>query len=201
VLRTFSTSLLLLIFLVTICCLIYPASLWVIGHVLFPFEANGSIIVDSDGRRVGSKLIAQPFTHTAYFHPRPSAASYDAAASRSSSLAPSNQALRDRVAHSLNQLDHTTLRIPADMVMTSASGLDPHITLDNARYQLDRVASWWASHHRREMQQLHAEIGQLLENKAIAPLGGLAGEKFVNVLEINLELRKLFGDPNSTLSK
>ena len=96
-----SKSVLLLIFGVVICCIIYPLVLWVIGQTLFPFQANGSILKGPDGKPVGSKLIAQPFTKDEYFQPRPSAASYDASASASSSLAASNYALRDRVARSL----------------------------------------------------------------------------------------------------
>ncbi len=96
-----SKSVLLLIFGVVICCIVYPLVLWVIGQTFFPFQANGSILKGPDGKPAGSKLIAQPFTKDEYFQPRPSAASYDASASASSSLAASNYALRDRVARSL----------------------------------------------------------------------------------------------------
>ncbi len=96
-----SKSVLLLIFGVAITCIIYPFVLWVVGQTLFPFQANGSILNGPDGKPVGSKLIAQPFTKDEYFQPRPSAASYDASASASSALAASNYALRDRVARSL----------------------------------------------------------------------------------------------------
>ena len=97
-----SKSVQLLIFGVVVCCIIYPLVLWVIGQTFFPFQANGSILKGPNGKYVGSKLIAQPFTKDEYFlQPRPSAASYDASASASSSLASSNYALRDRVARSL----------------------------------------------------------------------------------------------------
>ncbi len=96
-----SKSVLLLIFGVVICCIIYPLVLWVIGQTLFPFQSNGSMLKGPDGKYVGSKLIAQPFTKDEYFQPRPSAASYDASASASSSLAASNYGLRDRVGRSL----------------------------------------------------------------------------------------------------
>ena len=100
-LRYLSKGFLLLIFGVVICCVIYPLALWVVGQTFFPFQSNGSMLKGPDGKYVGSKLIAQPFTKDGYFWPRPSAASYDATASTSSALAASNYALRDRVARSL----------------------------------------------------------------------------------------------------
>ena len=248
----FSKSILLLAYTVIICCVIYPLTLWMIGQVLFPFQANGSMILGSDGKPIGSKLIAQPFTKDEYFQPRPSAASYDAAASSSSSLAPSNYALRDRVARFLAPIatyktgpkagkpvgpdidrwlqedkfqdkphivaqwanlhssdiqsiffdlwlqDHPDVdlvNVPGDMVTTSGSGLDPHISLENAKFQLDRVAAKWASDLKRDPSEVKMEIEQILENNASAPFAGLAGEKLVNVFEINLELRKRYGNP------
>src|SRR5271167_3993358 len=99
-----SKSLWLLFFSVVICCLIYPAVLWAIGQTVFPFQANGSIVQGPDGKPVGSKLIAQPFTKDEYFQPRPSAASYDASASASSTYAASNYLLRNRVATTLGPI-------------------------------------------------------------------------------------------------
>ena len=84
-----------------VCCGIYPVSLWLVGQTFFPFQANGSLLLDSNNTPIGSLLIAQPFTKDEYFQPRPSAASYDASASSSSALAASNYALRNRVANSL----------------------------------------------------------------------------------------------------
>ena len=85
--------------------------------------------------------------------------------------------------------------VPGDLVTTSASGLDPHITLQNAEYQLDRVASKWAVDVKRDPGQTRKEISEMLHAAAEAPWFGLAGEKFVNVLEVNLELRKRYGEP------
>src|SRR4029077_7434314 len=99
--RYISKSLLLLTFSVVLCCLLYPLALWAIGQAIFPFQANGSLLQGPDGTVVGSRLIAQPFTKDEDFQPRPSAASYNASASASSALAPSNYALRDRVARTL----------------------------------------------------------------------------------------------------
>ncbi|MFZ1978322.1 MAG: potassium-transporting ATPase subunit C [Bacteroidota bacterium] len=330
-------SLLLLIFAVVICCVIYPLALLAVGQVFFPFQANGSIINGPDGKPVGSLLIAQPFTKDEYFQPRPSAASYDGTASSSSALAASNYALRDRVARTLGPIvkysdgpkagqliasdiedwfqhdtyqanphivgqwaamhtsdaqawvntdslhgayvsdwekthpdivsqfiksnpstpkpaptdlavtffqsfsndnpgkfpsvvsdtapdgksikvikavntgsdiqsiffemwrqDHATValqNIPGDMVTTSGSGLDPHITLQNAQYQLDRVAAKWASDLKRDTIIVRREIEEIVQKDASAPLAGLAGEKIVNVLEVNLALRNRYGTP------
>jgi potassium-transporting ATPase KdpC subunit len=99
-----SRSVLLLIFSVVICCVIYPSVVWVIGQVFFPFQANGSLVKGPDGSIVGSKLIAQPFTKDEYFQPRPSAASYDASASAASTYAASNYLLRNRVAGALGPI-------------------------------------------------------------------------------------------------
>ncbi len=85
--------------------------------------------------------------------------------------------------------------VPADMVTASGSGLDPDITLANALFQLDRVAAAWARDTRRDAGQVRQEIADLLRQRATAPLGGLAGEPMVNVLAINLELRKRYGAP------
>jgi K+-transporting ATPase ATPase C chain len=85
--------------------------------------------------------------------------------------------------------------VPADMVTTSASGLDPHITLDNAEYQLDRVAQKWAADKKLDPKRVRDQIDQILQENASAALGGLAGEKFVNVLQVNLQLASRFGQP------
>ena len=86
--------------------------------------------------------------------------------------------------------------VPGDMVTASGSGLDPHITLQNAEFQLDRVSSKWAANLKRDPAAVRKEIGEILQKNASAPFGGLAGEKFINVLEVNLELRKRYGEPS-----
>src|SRR6202030_2046211 len=103
--RYLSKSLWLLTFSVVICCIIYPMALWALGQTLFPFEANGSMLMGTDGKPVGSRLIAQPFTKDEYFQPRPSAASYDGSASASSTLAASNYMLRYRGAPALGPIE------------------------------------------------------------------------------------------------
>lgn len=328
-------SVLLLGFSVVLVCIVYPLVVWGIGQAVFPFQANGSMVKGPDGTIVGSKLIAQPFTKDEYFQPRPSAASYDASASASSTLAASNYALRDRVARSLGpfvkyksgpkaghsvapdveawfQQDHfqgnphivaqwadahnsiaqtwvtsdpthaayvdgwakshpeqveafikntpatpqpkapdlavaffenfsnenpgkfpsavtktgpdgkpqasiepanngsdiqsiffemwredhadaDLQDVPGDLVTASGSGLDPNITLENAEFQLDRVAAKWAADTKRDPAAIRKEIHEILLKNASAPFDGLAGEKLVNVLEVNLALRNLYG--------
>ena len=335
--RYFSKSLLLFAFVIPIVCGIYPLTLWAIGQAFFPFQANGSIITSSDGKAIGSSLIAQPFTKDEYFWPRPSAASYDATASAPSNLSASNYALRDRVARAIGPIvkysdgpkkgqlvasdveawfqqdkfggqphivaqwadahnsiatawvaadpthgpyidewakKHADLvaqwkkdnpgtpdpkaadlavlffetfskdnpgkfpsavqhqeggktvttvepvnqgsdiqsiffdmwrqehadapleNIPADMVTASGSGLDPHISMDNAEFQLDRIAQKWAADRKLDPKQVHDQIEEILQANASAPMGGLFGEKVVNVLQVNLALRDRYGEPN-----
>jgi potassium-transporting ATPase KdpC subunit len=336
-LKYLSKSILLLALAVLICCCVYPLAVWAVGQTIFPFQANGSMLKGPDGKVVGSKLIAQPFTKDEYFQPRPSAPSYDASASASSALAPSNYALRDRVARMLGPIvnyksgpkagkpvapdieewfrkdmyqggpqivaqwadmhnslaqawvnadpkngayvdtwakahpaavaqfvkdnpgtpnpeaadlavvffesfskgnpgkfpsavthkgadgksvtaiepagegsdiqsiffdmwrqDHPDADlqdVPGDMVTASGSGLDPHISLQNAEFQLDLVASKWAADGKRNPGEVKKEIETILQKNASASFGGIAGEKFVNVLEVNLELRKMYGEP------
>lgn len=199
-LRLITKSALLLLTLIVIVCGIYPFCLWVIGQSIFSFQANGSILLGPDNKPVGSKLIAQPFTKDEFFQPRPSAADYDPAASASSSLAASNIKLRDRVVQSLEKIiknkkentDVVSELVPGDSVTTSASGLDPHISLENAEYQLDRVVNAWSSRLKRDANDIRQEILQILKANTEASLGGLFGEPFVNVLVINLELNNKY---------
>jgi K+-transporting ATPase ATPase C chain len=334
----FSKSALLLAFAVVITCGVYPGILWVVGQVVFPYQANGSLITGPDGKVIGSALLAQPFTKDEYFQPRPSAVSYDASMSGPSNLAASNYVLRDRVAKALGPIvkyaagpkagqlvasdveawfqkdqfqgqphlvaqwadahngiatawvgadathaafiddwakahpadvaafvkssgtaepkaadlaivffesfskenpgkfpsavsqatadgktetviqpvgegsdvqsiffdmwrqDHPDAAlqdVPGDMVMASGSGLDPHISVANARFQLDRVAGKWASNLNRDPADVQKEIQRILDDHTSAPFGGLVGEKVVNVLEVNVDLRKHFGEPAS----
>jgi K+-transporting ATPase ATPase C chain len=294
---------------VLICCVLYPLVLWAIGQSVFPEKANGSLVYSKDGAAIGSRMIAQPFTADEYFHPRPSAASYNGSASGASNWGANNPALRNRVASAIGPVlkyrdgkpvgpdittwvraelardrnvltkwmadnsnlaeewagsesavgtfltkwqaehpkdidqwktanpgadiapkdvaflflqsyakgDSTTWPetsgqdlqvaffspwwnahpnlevqpVPADMVTTSGSGLDPNITLDNAMYQLDRVAAARATKLKAEQSAIHQKIEKLLQEKAEAPLNGIVGEKLVNVLEVNLALDEM----------
>ncbi len=184
-------SLWLLGLTVLLCCVIYPLTLWAIGQTVFPDQAAGSLIV-ADGRVIGSRLIAQPFTQPEYFWPRPTAVSYDASASGGSNLSANNPKLRERVVQSLAEIHKyphdPAQEVPADMVMTSGSGLDPHITLQNALYQLDRVAAACAKKTGVPKAKIREYIEKRLHQNTTAPLGGLAGVELVNVLEMNLLL-------------
>jgi K+-transporting ATPase ATPase C chain len=300
-----------------LCCLVYPLILWVVGQTFFHDQAEGSLLVGADGKPIGSRLIAQPFSKDEYFQPRPSAASYKADASGASNWSASNYLLRDRVARQLgpvlryqsgprkgepvakdveawfqtkpnivalwaeahegvakawvnaddkhkevvkkwqqthpehvakwkeanpdgsepspadlakpfftanaqafhaswpkliddaswsvaavffdmwlqehnDQVTHLET-VPADTVTASGSGLDPHITWKNAHdYQLERVAKAWAEKRKEDAAKLKQQIEKILTEHAEAPLGGLVGEKLINVLEVNLALRDRF---------
>jgi K+-transporting ATPase ATPase C chain len=349
----------LLVLTIVICCVAYPLLLLGIGQTIFPDRANGSLVTDADGKVIGSRLVAQAFSGDEYFQPRPSAVSYNAAATGGSNLGPNNPALRARVLGMLGGVlkygpkgpkpgkrigpdieawfqkdryqgkpgivtqwasanassaegwikstgdavkgqwkkddkepdpgeaflsqwtedlpelhkrwlaseayadwkkknpdkspepadlasgffetfsqmypgewpaleeyetkdkekrkklarmkespeiqnnffamwrqEHPNLdlaSVPADMVMTSGSGLDPHITLKNALYQLDRVADKWAETTKRDPGQVRKEIESYLRANTQSPLGGLVGEELINVLETNLALHKKYG--------
>lgn len=189
----------LLCLTVLICCVLYPLTLWAIGQGVFPDKAAGSLIVE-DGKAIGSRLIAQPFTRPEFFWPRPSAVSYDASASGGSNLSANNPKLRERVVKTLSGLDRSHaqsgIEVPADLVMASGSGLDPHITLKNAYFQLDRVADAWVKKTRRNPEEIRMRIEKILSEKTSAPLGGLAGVPLVNVMEVNLALQSLLGITN-----
>lgn len=305
--RHLTANLWLLVLTMLICAVAYPLALLGIGQVVFPTKANGSLITDKSGKLIGSHLIAQPFSGDEYFQPRPSAVSYNAAATGGSNWGANNPNLRKRVVSALGPMlkyrnghpigpdivtwvreslrqDRTNLTrwvesdpylserwgaanadalavwekehstetegwhgdnpgkeitptdlaglffqsyvkgttkdwpetdgldlqiaffehwwrahpkadvepIPADLVMTSGCGLDPHITLKAAVYQLDRVAAKWAATTQSDPVQTKKEIESLLHKQARAPLGGLVGVKLVNVLEVNLALKEKY---------
>jgi K+-transporting ATPase ATPase C chain len=169
--------------------LVYPLAITGVAQVLFSGAANGSL-VKVNGKVIGSSLIAQDFTASKYFHPRPSAAGdgYDAMASSASNLGPTNKALIARVKADVSRQlaqDPGLKRgeVPVDMVTTSGSGLDPDITVANARAQAPRVAE------ARGMPL--AAVLQLLKEHTAGRQLGFLGEPRVNVLKLNLALDAL----------
>jgi potassium-transporting ATPase KdpC subunit len=180
-------SLLTMVALLVLLCGIYPVVVWGIAQVVFPGKANGSLI-ENKGKIVGSSLIAQSFSSPQYFQPRPSAAGeigYDGTSSGGSNLGPLSQKLVDQVKERIakyqeeNQIPAGTL-IPADAVTASGSGLDPHISLPNARMQAGRVA--------RARGIDIKEVQKMAQQALEPPSLGFLGEAGVNVLKLNLAL-------------
>jgi K+-transporting ATPase ATPase C chain len=178
-------------------CGIYPVMVWGIAQVVFPRQANGSLI-NPNGRIIGSSLIGQPFSGERHFHPRPSAAGsdgYDAASSGGSNLGPLSQKLMDQVkerasAYRAENNIPPSVPIPADTVAASASGLDPHISVKNAELQATRVA--------RARGIPEDEIRKHIRQYTEGPDLGFLGEPGVNVLRLNLALDALVGKPNAS---
>jgi K+-transporting ATPase ATPase C chain len=163
--------------------LIYPFVVTGLAQLLFPKQANGSLITPN-GKIVGSRLIGQPFSSPGYFRSRLSAAGtgYDAGNSSGSNLGPTNKMLIDRMNGDIQkaQAENPNAPVPIDLITTSGSGLDPHISPEGADFQVPRIA--------RERNMSEADVRALVANHTEARQFGFLGEPRVNVLELNLDL-------------
>ncbi|MCQ4163883.1 potassium-transporting ATPase subunit KdpC [Tahibacter harae] len=168
---------------VVFCGLLYPAVATLLGGLLFPHQAGGSLI-ERDGRIVGSSLVAQPFADARYFQPRPSAANFDPKALSGSNLASSNPALRERMARDSAAVAARegvpAKAIPAELISASGSGIDPHLSPQGAQVQVARVA---------QARGLPTEaVAALVRSHTQRRTLGVLGEPRVNVLALNLAL-------------
>jgi K+-transporting ATPase ATPase C chain len=192
-LRQTYTAIVMTVALTVLLGIVYP--LVVTGHaqVIFPGKAQGSLI-EKDGHVIGSRLIGQPFAGPGYFHSRPSAAGsgYDGAASGGTNLGPTSKKLIEGQvggrAVALREMNPNT-EIPVDLVTSSASGLDPHITPAAAEFQVPRIA--------RERRMSEDEVRQLVQQNTEGRQLGFLGEPRVNVLELNLALDQARPMPSS----
>jgi K+-transporting ATPase ATPase C chain len=181
------TSVLMTIATTILFGLVYPLVVTGMAQVMFPKKANGQLI-QKDGKTIGSSIIGQGFSSPGYFHSRPSAAGngYDAANSGGSNLGPTNKKLIDRVKGDVASAegDNPGRAVPIDLVTTSASGFDPHITPAAAEFQLARVAKERGT----TVDELRVLVAKHTEGRQL----GVLGEARVNVLELNLDLDERF---------
>jgi K+-transporting ATPase ATPase C chain len=194
-LREIRPAILILVLLTLITGLAYPLAMTAIAGVIFPKQAQGSLI-ERDGKVIGSALIGQQFKEEKYFHGRPSATSapdpadatktvpapYNAANSGGSNLGPTSKALNDRIKEDVDRLkaENSSSPVPIDLVTTSGSGLDPDISPEGALFQVPRVAK------ARKMPE--ERVRQLVTENTAGRFAGLFGEPRVNVLALNLAL-------------
>ncbi len=182
--KHFITAILMTVVTTVLLGIIYPFVVWGLAQVIFPKQANGSLIT-ANGKVVGSHRIGQPFSSPGYFRSRPSAAGnagYDAGNSSGSNLGPTNKMLIDRMNGDIQkaQAENPGVPVPIDLVTTSGSGLDPHISPETAAFQVPRVA--------RERKISEADVNALINKHTEGRQLGFLGESRVNVLELNLDL-------------
>lgn len=181
--RHFLTATLMTIVTTVLLGIAYPLAVTGMAQLLFPDQANGQLLV-RDGTVIGSRIIGQPFSSPGYFYSRPSAAGsgYDAGASSGSNLGPTNKKLIDRVAADVARLqaENPGVAVPIDLVTTSGSGLDPHISPKSAAFQIARVA--------RERGLSEDDVRRIVSEHTEGRQFGVLGEPVVNVLLLNLAL-------------
>jgi K+-transporting ATPase ATPase C chain len=187
ILKEIKTTIIVTGILLIICCGIYPMIVFGAGQLLFAKQANGSLVLDGDGKPIASTLLGQSFNAPQYFNPRPSSAGqgYDSTSSGGSNLGPTSQTLHDNVKQRVadyrkaNGLSNTQ-PVPADAVTASASGLDPHISIKNALLQLPRVA--------KSRSLSEDALRKLVDHYTDGRDLGILGEPGVNVVKLNLAL-------------
>ncbi|HTG39761.1 potassium-transporting ATPase subunit C [Sphingomonas sp.] len=174
-------SLRIVIATLVICVVGYTALILGIAQTVTPTTANGHLIRNADGQVIGSSQIAQPFTTPRYFWPRPSAVDYNGAGAGGSNKSPTSTDLTERGTEITARYGATTdTPLPADLAAASGAGLDPHISVEGARYQASRVA---------EARGIaRADVMALIETRAFSPGGPFTSDRIVNVLELNLAL-------------
>lgn len=170
-----------------ITAIIYPLFILGIGQIMLPDQANGSLIKNEQGTIVGSTLIGQNFTSEKYFHSRPSAINYSegeeyakTGISGASNLAPSNEKLITQIKENINQLTTNKIKPTSDLIYTSASGLDPHISIESAKNQIERIAKI----RNLDTNKIELLIVKNTDHKFLE----IFGESGVNVLKLNLDL-------------
>lgn len=172
----------------------YPLAVTGVAQAAFPSQANGSLVMDADGKVVGSALVGQAFVQPAYLHPRPSAAGdgYDASASSGTNMGPLNADLAARVKDDTARLkaENPTGAIPADAVTASASGLDPHVSPQYAALQISRIAK------ARGVKE--AQVREVIESHIEGRTFGVLGQPRVNVLLTNRALDARLGRPDAS---